>query len=121
MIVQHTVNRRGTEYTYFFCRNKQNATRPAPHINVALVEDAVEAHYATIRFSAQFIVDVRAHIAHVIDEQEAAERLLNKQLITELRALDTREENLIELAADATIPQPKIKTNSGRSPASGDA
>ena len=27
-----------------------------------------------------------------------------------MRALDTREENLIELAADATIPQPKIKT-----------
>ena len=27
-----------------------------------------------------------------------------------MQALDTREENLIELAADATIPQPKIKT-----------
>lgn len=80
MIVQHTVNRRGAEYTYFFCRNKQNGTCQAPHINVALVEDAVEAHYATIRFSAQFIADVRAHIAdvrahiaHVIDEQKAAE------------------------------------------------
>lgn len=109
MIVQHTVNSRGAEYTYFFCRNRQNGTCQAPHINVALIEDAVEAHYATIRFSVQFIADVRAHIAQVLDEQEAAERLLQQQLTTELRALDTREENLIELAADATLPQPKIK------------
>jgi site-specific DNA recombinase len=109
MIVQHTVNSRGAEYTYFFCRNRQNGTCQAPHINVALIEDVVETHYATIRFSAHFIAEVRAHIAQVIDEQEAAERLLHEQLTTELRALDTREENLIELAADATIRQPKIK------------
>jgi site-specific DNA recombinase len=110
MIVQHTVNRRGAEYTYFFCRNKQNGTCQAPHINVALVEDAVEAHYATIRFSTRFVADVRAHTARVIDEQEAAERLLHEQLTNELQALDAREENLIELAADGDIPQLKIKT-----------
>ncbi len=70
MIVQHTVNSRGAEYTYFFCRNKHNGTCQAPHINVALVEDAVEAHYATVRFSPQFIAEVRAHIAaSVIGEQ----------------------------------------------------
>jgi site-specific DNA recombinase len=110
MIVQHTVNSRGSEYTYFFCRNKQNGTCQAPHINVALIEDAVEKHYATIRFSAQLITDIRAEVSHAIDEQEASERLLHGQLTTELKALDTREENLIDLAADATIPQPKIKT-----------
>ncbi|WP_433657987.1 recombinase family protein [Nocardia sp. CA-128927] len=110
MIVQHTTNSRGAEYTYFFCRNKQNGSCQAPHINVTLIEDAVETHYASIRFSARFIADIRAHIARVIDEQETAERLLHDQLTTELQALDIREENLIDLAADATIPQPKIKT-----------
>jgi site-specific DNA recombinase len=110
LIVQHTVNSRGSEYTYFFCRNKQNGSCEAPHINVALIEDAVENHYATIRFSAQFVATVRAEVARAIDEQEASERLLHKQLTTELKALDTREENLIELAADSTIGQEKIKT-----------
>ena len=57
LIIQHTVNSRGSEYTYFFCRNKQNGSCEAPHINVALIEDAVENHYATIRFSPQFIAD----------------------------------------------------------------
>ncbi|MFD5089122.1 recombinase family protein [Amycolatopsis thailandensis] len=110
LIVQHTVNSRGSEYTYFFCRNKQNGTCEAPHINVALIEDAVENHYATIRFSAQFVATVRAEVARAIDEQEASERLLHKQLTAEMKALDTREENLIELAADSTIGQDKIKT-----------
>ncbi len=109
MIVQHVVKSRGTEYTYFFCRNRQNGTCDAPHINVALVEDAVEAHYATVRFSPQFILEVRAHIGSVVEEQDVAERLLHKQLAAELQVLDTREDNLIELAADATTPQPKIK------------
>ncbi|GHF79857.1 hypothetical protein GCM10017566_62590 [Amycolatopsis bartoniae] len=110
LIVQHTVNSRGSEYTYFFCRNKQNGSCEAPHINVALIEDAVENHYATIRFSAQFVATVRAEVARAIDEQEASERLLHKQPTTELKSLDTREENLIELAADSTIGQEKIRT-----------
>jgi hypothetical protein len=74
----------------------------APHINVLLIEDAIEAHYARLRF----IADVRAHIAEAIGE-EAATRLLHQQLTNELRTLDTREDNL-DLAADST-PQAKIK------------
>ncbi len=109
MTLQHTVKSRGAEYTYFFCRNRRNGTCDAPHINVALVEDAVEAHYVTVRFNPEFILEVRGHIASVIEERDVAERLLHKQLATELHALDTREDNLIELAADAATPQPKIK------------
>lgn len=103
------------------CRRSPHDREGEIHINVVLVEAAVEAHYATIRFSAQFVADVRAHVAHVIAEHETAERLLHQQLTTELQALDTREENLVERAADATIPQPKIRTSSARSPASVDA
>ncbi len=109
MILQNVVNSKGTTYTYFFCRNKQSGACDAPHINVLLVEDAVEAHYATIRFSRTFVADVRAHIGEVIGEEEAAARLLHQQLTNELRALDAREDNLIDLAADGTIPQAKIK------------
>ncbi|WP_280208174.1 recombinase zinc beta ribbon domain-containing protein [Nocardia cyriacigeorgica] len=109
MIVQRTTNRHGNEYLYFFCRNKQKGTCTAPHINVALVEDAVEAHYATIRFRSDFITSIRNQIAEAINAQETADRLLQQQLTTELQALDAQEENLIDLAADATLPQPKIK------------
>jgi len=110
MILQNVVNSKGDTYTYFFCRNKQDGSCDAPRINVLLIEDAIEAHYARLRFSASFIADVRAHIAEAIGEEEAAARLLHQQLTHELRALDTREDNLIDLAADNTIPQAKIKT-----------
>ena len=109
MIIQHTVNSRGSEYTYFFCRNKQDGTCTAPHVNVLRIENAVEDHYATIRFSPGFVADVRAHIAEALADEEAATRLLKQQLTTELRGLDAKEENLIDLAADSTLPQAKIK------------
>ncbi|WP_373466069.1 recombinase family protein [Streptomyces sp. V3I8] len=109
MILQRTVNRRGSEYFYFFCRNRQEDACDAPHINIVHVEDAIERHYATIRFSPGFISDVRAHIAETIGDQEASARLLHQQLTTELEGLDGREANLIDLAADGTLPQTKIK------------
>lgn len=48
MIIQHTVTRRRDEYTYFFCRNRQQGTCPAPYANVAVAEHAVERYYTTV-------------------------------------------------------------------------
>ncbi|MBP2320517.1 DNA invertase Pin-like site-specific DNA recombinase [Kibdelosporangium banguiense] len=48
MIIQHTVTRRGDEYTYFFCRNRQQGICPAPYINVTVAEKAVERYYTAI-------------------------------------------------------------------------
>jgi site-specific DNA recombinase len=109
MIIQRTVNPRGTEYFYFFCRNRQEGTCDAPHIGIAYIEEAVEQHYARVRFSAGFIADVRAHLEEAIGNEEASARLLHQQLTTELRSLDGREENLLDLTADGALAQAKIK------------
>jgi site-specific DNA recombinase len=58
MIIQHTVTRRRDEYTYFFCRNRQQGTCTAPYANVAVAEHAVERYYTTI--SQQRITDALA-------------------------------------------------------------
>jgi site-specific DNA recombinase len=109
MIFQRSVNPRGTVYHYFFCINKQGRGCATPHVNVALIEDAVEKHYDRIRFAPGFIAEVRAHLAQTLESEQAAVQLLHKQLKAELRALDTREDNLIDLAADGGLPQGKIK------------
>ena len=109
MTIQHTVNRYGTPYTYFFCRHTQDGACQAPHVNVIHVENAIDEHYATVRFSPNFVADVRAHILDAIANEETAARLLRQQLTSELRALDVREDNLIDLAADDTLPKAKIK------------
>lgn len=69
MIIQRTVNHRGAEYLYFFCRNRQKKTCQAPHIDVALIEDAVERHHATIRFDEQFTAYVRGRLAAAVGHQ----------------------------------------------------
>ena len=61
MIIQHTVTRRGDEYTYFFCRNRQQADCPAPYFNVAIAEHAVERYYTTV--SQQQVADAVARLA----------------------------------------------------------
>jgi len=109
MIIQRTINSKGAEYLYFFCRGRQKGACQAPHVNVTLVEDAVERHYTAIRFSQPFITEMRGQIDAVLGEQEKSARLLRKQITTQLKELDTKEENLINLAADKSLPQTKIK------------
>ncbi len=109
MIMQQTVNRYNTVYLYFFCRGRQNGTCDTPHIHVGRLEEAVEEHYATIRFAPRFLQEVRAHLATTIEDEQAAARLLHVQLTAELKALDDKEENLLDLAADGDLPQGKIK------------
>jgi site-specific DNA recombinase len=85
MTIQRTVNSKGTEYFYFFCRLTQTGVCQSPHVNVLLVEDAVERYYETIRFASGFAAEVRSHIAAVMDEDQKATRLLHKQLTSELQ------------------------------------
>ncbi len=110
LVIQSTTNRHGTEYLYFFCPNNRGSGMcSAPHISTIRIEDAVEAHYATVKFSADFIQDIRRHINEALADQEAGARLLKRQLTTQLHSLDAKESNLLDLAADATLPVLKIK------------
>ncbi|EGX61357.1 Resolvase domain-containing protein [Streptomyces zinciresistens K42] len=52
---------------------------------------------------------MRSELAALVDEQQTTTKLLQAQLTKQLRALDTKENNLIELAADGSLPQAKIK------------
>jgi site-specific DNA recombinase len=63
VIIQHTVTRRGDEYTYFFCRNRQQGTCPAPYVNVAVAEQAIERYYTTV--SQRQITDALATLTAV--------------------------------------------------------
>lgn len=110
LVIQHSVNPRGSAYTYFFCPNNRR-TCPTPHLNVLRVEAAVEQHYATIRFTQQFIAEVRAQVASALADQEATTRLVHRQLSSQLRRLETEEDNLINLVAatDETVPTARAK------------
>ncbi|MGW3959125.1 recombinase family protein [Amycolatopsis sp. NPDC005003] len=71
MIIQHTVTRRRDEYTYFFCRNRQQGNCTAPYVNVSVAEHAVERYYATV--SQRRITDALATLT-----ADAADHVLGR-------------------------------------------
>lgn len=109
MIMMRATGRNGGEYAYFFCRGVQDHVCDAPYSNVEQVERAIEAHYKTIRLSAEFIAAVRGGIEAAAADKVRAQRLLRQQLENQLRQLAVKEENLIDLAADGELPTARIK------------
>ncbi len=109
MIVQHATNRSGNVYRYFFCNGRFDHICELPYVPIEQAEEAVDDHYATVRFTPEFIATMRAELAATVDEQQTTTKILQAQLTKQLRALDTKENNLIDLAADDSLPQGKIK------------
>ena len=109
MILQRATGRNGTEYNYFFCRGVQEHLCDAPYSNVERVERAIEEHYKSIRLSPEFIEAVRGQLEAVVADKVGTQRLLRKQLETQINQLNVKEENLLDLAADGELPIAKIK------------
>ena len=109
IIMQRATGRHGGLYHYFFCRGTQDHTCDAPYNNVELVEAAIEEHYKTIHFSQDFIDGLRGVMEELLADTTAASRLQRKQLTTQLKSLDVKEENLLDLAADGTMATAKVQ------------
>ncbi len=109
MIVQRSIGRNGHEYFYFFCRGKQDHSCSSPHSSIERVEAAVEEHYKSVKLSPKFVKNARASLDKVLRESESSQRLLRDQLSTQLEQINAREENLLDLAADGTLPRDRIK------------
>ncbi|KRC42718.1 hypothetical protein ASE15_01440 [Oerskovia sp. Root22] len=67
------------------------------------VEDAVAGVYRHLAFAPEFFEVMRAGMRETLDDLQSAERLAARQLAEQLEALDTQEENLVDLAADGTL------------------
>jgi hypothetical protein len=72
--------------------------------------DVTAAYWTTQRLSPQFTADIRANLQTVLDESTVSRRLLHDQLARELASIDRQEENLLDLAANATMTTDKVRT-----------
>ncbi len=109
MIIQNAVNRQKRTYRYFFCTGRYDHSCELPFVQIERIEEAVEAHYATVGFTPEFITELRSELTRFVDEQNHAAKLLHTQLTKQLAVLDTKETNLIDLAADGKLPTAKIR------------
>ncbi|GLY31499.1 recombinase [Kineosporia sp. NBRC 101731] len=101
LIYTEATNPSGATYDYFKCIRRGKGC-DLPHLAAHLVEDAITAFWRTQRLPQTFIAQVRADLKDVLREEATSRHLLHEQLTTELARIDRQEENLIDLAANAT-------------------
>ncbi len=99
----------GTRYAYFVCRGRQDGFCDVPHLAVELVEDAIVEHYRGLRLPKDFAAEVRRRLEAAMADEQGSVRALHAQLTRQLKELDVKEERLLDLAADGTLPQAKIR------------
>ncbi len=96
-------------YAYFLCRERQEGNCDLPHLRAELVEEAVVRHYRTLQLSDDFQHEVRERLEEALADDQASARELHAAMTRRLKELDDRESRLIDLAADAALPQAKIR------------
>ena len=109
LIQQRSVGRHGGEYWYFCRRGTQDGTCDAPFAKVDNIEAAVEEHYKQIELSPEFISMVREQLDRTLRDEAKAEHLRRTQLEDRLAALRSKEDNLLDLAADDSLPTERIR------------
>jgi hypothetical protein len=109
MILQRATNRHGQTYWYFFCRGLQKHVCDSPYVNTTYVEDAVERYYATIAFSSDFISAMKIALEETIRDTTVNERAIREQVAKQVAELAIKEDRLIDLAADGTLPRETIR------------
>jgi len=109
MLLQRTIGRHGGEYWYFFCRARQEHLCTTPHVPVDAVEEAVLRRYATLQVPADFIERVTQLLTEALDEERYGKRLAAESAKARLAALGVKEDNLLDLAADADISKERLR------------
>jgi site-specific DNA recombinase len=114
LLFSRATGRHGGIYFYFHCRGRQHGRCAAPYIPSDRVEDAVVRHYRHLRLDPGFAEKVREKIGDALGEQEMAVKLRQQQITRELLKLDRQEENLLDLASEASVPKEKLRVRLSR-------
>lgn len=102
-------NGNGGRYRYWFCGRRAQHQCQSRYLEGDAVEDALTAFYRSLSFPTDMAERLREAIRGAIEEQEKAAKLLHQRLGGELDKLDRQEINLVELAADGSLPTDKVK------------
>lgn len=110
LIYTEATGRSGRRYGYFLCRARQDGLCDLPYLAAERVEDAVTDHYTTLQLPENFTTEVRTQLDITLADEQANVRELHTSFTRRLKDLDERESRLIDLAADGSLPQNKIRT-----------
>ncbi len=108
LIYVEAKGRTGTIHPYYLCRARQQKLCDLPHLPVAKVEDAVIRYYPNIRLGELFIAETLKLVQETTADEQRTIRDLHTHFKKQLKALDVKEERLLDLAADGELPREKI-------------
>ncbi|MDQ1742943.1 MAG: site-specific recombinase [Pseudonocardiales bacterium] len=113
LIYTEATGKNGQRYGYYLCRSRQEGLCDLPHLPVSQVEDAIASHYShRLDFADDFTTEIKTRLAEAMADHQQLTQELRTALIKQLAKLETREERLIDLAADGALTRSKIQQRS---------
>ncbi|MFE3228567.1 recombinase family protein [Nocardia sp. NPDC059228] len=109
LVFNQSTSRNGSKYTYFKCRRSKEGLCDLPYVPVEMVEEAVAEHYRTLQLSTSFATETRRLLQEVVADEHTTVRDRHASLNRQLKQLDAKENRLIDLLADGSMPQAKVR------------
>ncbi|WP_399540567.1 recombinase family protein [uncultured Microbacterium sp.] len=109
LIFAQARNSKGDLFDYYLCRGRQDGVCELPYLRVADVERAVASHFGAAAVPAEAAKDAQTGLENALGHLLARQQDQRARLAKELKTLDTREERLIDIAADGGIASDKLR------------
>ncbi|MRH93511.1 hypothetical protein GFY24_39995 [Nocardia sp. SYP-A9097] len=109
LVFNQTTNRTGNKYPYFTCSRSKEGLCDLPSLPVEWVEEAVVEHYRTLQLPSDFATESRKLLEEIVSDEQSTIRDTHASLNRQLKDLDKKENRLIDLLADGSMPQAKIR------------
>nr|WP_024803474.1 recombinase zinc beta ribbon domain-containing protein [Nocardia sp. BMG51109] len=109
LVFSKSTGRSGNRYAYFVCRRSKEGDCDLPALPVEKVEEAVTEHYRALPLPPDFAADTRALLDNIVADEQASTYERHASLNRQLKELDQQENRLIDLLADGTMPQAKVR------------
>ena len=113
LIYSQNTNSHGTTYEYYLCRGRQERECNLPYLQASHLEEAIRQEVATLQLTNDQAIHLRQEVHDRLDRQLASTHETHARLKKELSALDTKEERLLDLAVDNTLPTDKLRERIG--------
>ena len=109
LIYTEARNRSGKRYGYFLCRGRQDGVCDLPYLPAEVVEQAIVDHYAELKLPIDFIAEIRERLRAALSDEQKDVKARHAALTKRMKNLDIQADRLLDLAADGSLPQAKIR------------
>ncbi len=99
----------GTVYPYYKCRGNQEGLCDLRHLPVWLVEQKVIEHYAQLCLPDDFIDTLDTKIEQTLADEQQLTKQAHDALRAQRAKLDVKEERLLDLVEDASLPRDRVR------------